>query len=158
MNNDILKNMYFWLHWILTLILKLRLHEARALCYMKHVTTWKEVVLWMARHIFSNQWHSLAKMMWYLLNTFRPKQNDRLVPMTYSDAFSWMKMLFHILSFPHTEMAQIFFMEDSSTCTMMTSSHGNAFRVTTPLWGNTSVIGGFPPQRALNSALMFSLI
>ena len=30
---------------------------------------------------------------------------------------------------------------------MMTSSNGNIFRVTGPLWGNSPVIGEFPSQR-----------
>ena len=32
---------------------------------------------------------------------------------------------------------------------MMTSSNGNIFRVTSPLWGNPSVTGGFPTQRSV---------
>ena len=41
----------------------------------------------------------------------------------------------------------------------MTSSNGNIFRVTGPLWGNTPVTGEFPSQRpATRGALIFSFI
>ena len=36
---------------------------------------------------------------------------------------------------------------------MMTSSNGNIFRVTGPLWGKQPVIGGFPSQRARDAEL-----
>ena len=40
---------------------------------------------------------------------------------------------------------------------MMTSPDGNIFRVTEPLWGNPSVIGGFPSQRPVTQSFNFFL-
>ena len=42
---------------------------------------------------------------------------------------------------------------DAPHSKMMTSCHGNAFRITGPLWGNPSVTGGFPSQRRSNAML-----
>ena len=39
-----------------------------------------------------------------------------------------------------------------SSLPMMTSSNGNIFRVTSPLWGNSPVIGEFPPQKPVTQS------
>ena len=41
---------------------------------------------------------------------------------------------------------------------MMTSSNGNLFHVTGPLWGESPVTDGFPSKRAVTQSFMFSLM
>ena len=48
--------------------------------------------------------------------------------------------------------------ECESNLSMMTSSTGNIFRVTVPLWGNISVTAGFSSQKPATRSLLFSLV
>ena len=45
----------------------------------------------------------------------------------------------------------------SNLFSMMTSSNGNLFRLTGPLWGKPPVTGGFPHKGQYRGALVFSL-
>ena len=48
--------------------------------------------------------------------------------------------------FEHSDISNWYIFRDSRG-SMMTSSNGNIFRVTSPFWGNPPVTGGFPSQR-----------